>query len=259
MRRLLMIIALTLLVAGINSCGGGGSSSTNTSGSTSVTINIGQTTAASNASRVATDGTSTIPSNVVSIKFTVSAPDMTTIERLVTVLVRDSISEIFIVPNGPDRYFLVEAMDKSGNVLYRGDAYATLNGTPTHLSITMVSTGGTPVTVTGTWELHLKCVTQTSDVAALQITLNESTGGAFTGAGNGYDYDGTPMHMDISGTYDNSAHYLSAAITTTFQGSTCVRVDTFAVTLTSNDTGYINTTQTQVCGCNAQVRMIKLN
>ena len=114
-----------------------------------------------------------------------------------------------------------------------------------------------PTTITGEWELHFKCADAASDAAVLNIKINETTGGSFTGSGNGTDYNGTPLQMTITGTYKNSTHFLSATVTTTFTGGDCVRTDAFSTTLKSNDTGYITMTQTQVCGCTGQVRMIK--
>jgi hypothetical protein len=118
---------------------------------------------------------------------------------------------------------------------------------------------GPPPNVTGAWELHFKCETATLDVAVLTVTLNESTGGAFTGSGDGFDNaNETPLHMELIGTYDNSTYLISAELTTTFTGKDCVRKDEFSTNLTSNDTGYITMTQTQSCGgCTGQVRMIK--
>ena len=118
--------------------------------------------------------------------------------------------------------------------------------------------GGLPVTVTGVWELHFKCVAQSSDAVVLNVTLNETAGGAFSGSGSGTDYDGTLVYITLNGTYNSSTHFLSMEVTTTAEGSSCVRKDTFSTTLTSNDTGYIQMTQTQVCGCTAEMRMIKL-
>lgn len=104
MKKLLTIFILALFVMSLNSCGGGGSFS---SGKTTVTINLGQTKTASAGGVLST---SSIPSNVVTIRFTISAPDMATIERVVSVSGRTTITESFEVPNGSNRYFLVEAM-----------------------------------------------------------------------------------------------------------------------------------------------------
>jgi hypothetical protein len=124
------------------------------------------------------------------------------------------------------------------------------------LNITVASP---PISVTGTWELHFRCADATTDASVIDVSLNEATGGSFTGNGSGTDYNGTPLTMAIAGSYASSTHLITGTVTTTFQGNACVREDTFSTTLQSNDTGYINMTQTQVCGCSGQVRMIKLN
>lgn len=138
MKKLFMIFVLALLIANICNCGGGGGSSTSTSGKTIVTINLGETRTASYSDGKLLSASSTIPSNIVNIRFTISAPDMSTIEREVLVAGRTAISESFDVPNGANRYFRVEAMDVSGNRLYWGDTYRDLVGTPLSFEIIMV-------------------------------------------------------------------------------------------------------------------------
>lgn len=118
---------------------------------------------------------------------------------------------------------------------------------------------GPPVSTTGTWELHFKCAALNFDVAVIDVIINETTGGNFTGGGSGTDTGGELIHFDIVGNYVSSTHLMSGTVTSTFAFSPCVRVDTFSTTLTSNDTGYIDMIQTQVCGCQGQVRMIKIN
>lgn len=145
---LLMILILALLAININ-CGGGAGSSANTSGRTTVAISLGETRTASHASGGLLSAASTIPSDVTSIKFTISATDMVTIERVISVTGRTTISESFEVPTGANRHFLVKAMDASGNVLFRGETFANLDGTPTSLTIVMVSTDVTPPDFSG--------------------------------------------------------------------------------------------------------------
>ncbi len=123
----------------------------------------------------------------------------------------------------------------------------------------VVSAVAPPISVTGTWEFHFRCAGAGTDAVVTNLSLNEASGGTFTGSGSGTDYNGTPMNVDITGSYTSSTHLLTGDITSTFQGNSCVREDTFSVTLQSNDTGYVDTTQVQVCGCPAQVRLLKLN
>jgi hypothetical protein len=122
------------------------------------------------------------------------------------------------------------------------------------------SSGGssTPTTVTGTWRLSGRCVNQSSDAYNFLISLNETSGGSFTGSGSGTDYTGTPLQVFLSGNYNSASKFLSATQKMTFTGQTCAREDSFSTTLTSNDTGYITMTKTHDCGgCVAQTRMIK--
>lgn len=132
-KAIILILALIPFTTNIIGCG----SSSVTSGKTAVAINLSPATAGSAANSM--KASSSIPSSMVTIRFEISAPDMTTIQKTVSVDGRTSISESFDVPNGDNRHFLVEAMDAAGNVLYRGDTYANLDGTPVILEIAMVS------------------------------------------------------------------------------------------------------------------------
>lgn len=130
-------------------------------------------------------------------------------------------------------------------------------GESTQTSQVCAITLGAPVTTTGTWRLLGRCSGSSSDAWDLLVNLNETSGGNFTGSGTGTDYTGTPLQVSISGNYNSTSKLISLTITTTSPGVSCVRKDTMSTTLTSNDTGYITATQTQVCGCTAQIRMIK--
>ncbi|RPH51333.1 MAG: hypothetical protein EHM85_06990 [Desulfobacteraceae bacterium] len=123
---------------------------------------------------------------------------------------------------------------------------------------TPTPTPGPPSTVTGTWLLLMRCTNASYDVFNLLINLNQSTGGAISGSTSGTDYDGTPLQMTLSGTYNSTSKVLSATAITSFTGSSGTRIDTFTTTMTSNDTGYIATTQSgSIQGCPAYIRMIK--
>lgn len=148
MRKILLILALFLPTIITNGCGGGGSSTTMQE-KTSVTINLGQTRTSSNTSGKLSAESSTIPSSIASIRFTISATDMVAIERVISVEGRTSISESFEVSNGANRHFIVEAMNTAGNILYRGETYADMNGTPVFLTIVMISTDTTPPNFAG--------------------------------------------------------------------------------------------------------------
>ncbi|MBI5675720.1 MAG: fibronectin type III domain-containing protein [Nitrospirae bacterium] len=138
MKKLLTILFSVLLTANFLGCGGGGggSTSTGTTGKTKVTINLGETKTVSNG---LLNRTSSIPAAIASIKFTISAPDMATMVRVLTVSGSTSISETFEVPTGSNRLFLVEALDSDGNILFQGSTYADLTGASADLTIAMIS------------------------------------------------------------------------------------------------------------------------
>ena len=115
------------------SCGGGGGSSSS-SNMTDVSIKMIAATA----------------SDIAKLKFTISAPDMSTIERTVDVsgaqlqpylqaslVSGDTVIVHFDVPNGLNRHVVVEALDASGAVIYIGDAYVDLDGTAKSIEITL--------------------------------------------------------------------------------------------------------------------------
>jgi len=133
----LIILILSALAIKIN-CGGG--SSSNPSGTTNVTLNLGQTRTASLEKEGLLGETAPFPSDVTSVRFTISGPDMVTIQRVVSTAGKTMVSETFEVTNGPDRYILVEALDASGSVLYRGETYVNMNGVPLTITIVLVST-----------------------------------------------------------------------------------------------------------------------
>ena len=128
-----LILTLLLIQAG---CGGGGGSSNSGSYTTRVEIVLGGTRSASHEIH---PESSSIPASVATIRFTISAPDIATIERVVSVAGKTTISENFDVPVGPNRRFLVEALDSSGNVLFQGEVFANVGGVPVSLTINMVN------------------------------------------------------------------------------------------------------------------------
>lgn len=138
MKKLFAIVILGLAGISMTGCGGGGTSAS-LSDKTTVTINIGTTSASAKA-------IAGIPSNIASIKFFISGPDMETIEKVVSTAGMTTVSEKFDVPNGLHRHFVLKAMDAAGSVIYVGDAYANLHGVPVHLSIDMAT-----INLTGTW------------------------------------------------------------------------------------------------------------
>src|SRR4030067_3761618 len=79
-----------------------------------------------------------IPSTVNKINFTIEGDDIETITKEVNVSGQSAITEEFMIPNGDNRLFTVQAMSPSNAALYTGSAYANLDGMPVTLTIDMV-------------------------------------------------------------------------------------------------------------------------
>jgi len=133
-------LILTLLIIQAGCGGGGGDSSTSGSYRTNVQIVVGQTRTVSHETGTLLKDSAEIPSSVANIRFTISAPDMGTILRVISVAGRTTITESFEVPVGPNRRFLVEALDSAGNVIFRGDIFADVGQQPLSLTVSTVNT-----------------------------------------------------------------------------------------------------------------------
>ncbi len=152
MKKLLLLLPVLALMIITISCGRGGSTSDGGSSLVSITvggegqsaeIKIEKNAFLAQAGFFLRDALepdsamAQIPSNIVTILFTISGPDMTTIYREVSVAGQSSITETFLVPNGINRHFLVEAKNASGNIIYRGETIVNTNGNPLSLAIDM--------------------------------------------------------------------------------------------------------------------------
>jgi len=130
MKRIFVLPLAVFLLLMIQGCSSGGP---NSSGSTNVTIAVGS---AAKASPSRAPGAAA-PA-FASIRFTISAADIADpIVRTVAYTGSGTVQESFLIPNGADRHFLVELLDADGNVLYSGEATASLLGSPVHLDITL--------------------------------------------------------------------------------------------------------------------------
>lgn len=147
---LFTVLFLFALTAG---CGGDGGSGSGTVGTSMVQIHMGDRGRSARitvekfpllakAGRLvraildAATASAAIPSDITHIVFTISAPDMTTITRDIPVAGKSSISESFVVPNGANRRFLVEALYRE-TVHYRKETFANLDGRPLTLVMDM--------------------------------------------------------------------------------------------------------------------------
>ncbi len=126
MKKFLILLAIIGWAIIYISCGGSGDSSS--SGTTRVTINLGEVQSPAKEPATISQETTTIPVEVVRIRFTISAPDMVTIQRIIDVAGRTAIIETFEIPNGLNRLIVVEALDANGHVIYRGETTVNLTG-----------------------------------------------------------------------------------------------------------------------------------
>ncbi len=160
---ILITLLITILFTNVN-CGGGVESS-DSSGKTTVKINIGKITASEK--RLALT-TSAIPTHIATVRFTITAPDIVTIVREVSVAGKESVSETFEILNGTNRNFLIEALDVSGRVIYKKTTFVDLAGSDVHLIIEMEPTDVIPPDFTGLSDIN--SITETS------LTLNWQQG-----------------------------------------------------------------------------------
>ncbi len=159
---LLLIISVATAIGG---CGAGGSSQ----GTSGVTIKIGNGGAAGKA---AATSTATSPA-IVSIRYSVSGQGMTALTG--TVPYSSGGATISLnVPDGPQRYFLIEALDSSGTVDYSGSCYADLNGVPVTLTITL-----SPAAVSS-WTIYAS-----AGAYAYSVSARQTADGGYIGILNG--------------------------------------------------------------------------
>ncbi len=176
----LCLIVFSLMLA---SCG----NNSGEYGKTTVTINLGQKAGIAGA---ASAPARAIPASVSYIRFHISAPDISPIEQISDITAIETVEEIFDVPNGPDRHFEVFAYDNSGALLYYGDTYADLAGTPVDITIMMVNAdvtapvfdGAATATTVSSTEIDLSWTAATDDVTPQQnivylIYISTTSGG----------------------------------------------------------------------------------
>lgn len=110
-------------------------------------------------------------------------------------------------------------------------------------------------TLSGSWDMHIRCSDQATDAAVIRFDINNDSGGAFTANGTGTDYNGTPLSFVLSGTYDQNANTVAATLTLT-DGT---RADTFTQTLFEDDTGYFPLAKSiDNGGCAASARLVRV-
>jgi len=127
-------VIIFVLLIGLN-CGGGsgGSGKISIKGTSPVTI----TMSFKKTSKTNNTSLKEFATKIIDIRYTVTGADMEVITGTVPV-VGDVVEIALSIPNGLQRHFLLEALDNTGFVLYKGDSYADLNGTPVTILITLV-------------------------------------------------------------------------------------------------------------------------
>jgi hypothetical protein len=115
---------------------------------------------------------------------------------------------------------------------------------------------GTPITVSGTWRVYLRCAGSAEDAVVFEVDIIQS-GDNFTGSGSGEDYDGTPLNVTLQGAYFTYGNQISGTLTIRSE-SRPDRIDGFTVTLL-NDTGYVPTSNdNSSTGCDKEARFLKI-
>ncbi|UCG79112.1 MAG: DUF1565 domain-containing protein, partial [Nitrospirota bacterium] len=79
-----------------------------------------------------------IPSNIVTIRLTVSGPGMATIVKTATLAGESSVRFVVEIPNGPSRTFLVECFDNLATLVYSGSDTVDLRGVPVKIAVDMI-------------------------------------------------------------------------------------------------------------------------
>lgn len=110
-------------------------------------------------------------------------------------------------------------------------------------------------TLSGEFDLYLRCANQTRDAAVVRLSINNDNGGPFSATGAGTDYNGTPLRFTLSGSYDQVSNVIEGLLTTVGGN----RADSFREKLLTDDTGYFTLAKVQDNGgCTAQARLVRV-
>jgi hypothetical protein len=131
MKRLISFLSLFIILFAVFGCGGGGGSGGAASKESSSSVTIATHFQTAHAS-----GMKQAASKITNVRYTISGPGMQPITGIAPVI--NNLVEIsLIIPNGSQRHFVIEAMDKNNNMWYQGEAYSDLDGTPVTVDITL--------------------------------------------------------------------------------------------------------------------------
>ncbi|HDK81277.1 MAG TPA: DUF1565 domain-containing protein, partial [Nitrospirae bacterium] len=195
------LLALCLLIA---SCSSGSSSVSDSSdeGWTEVSVTIGERSGGS-----AAQGPELFPASIETFRFTVTGPDMSPMKEIVDVQGQDTITVVFVVPNGPDRCFRIDALDGDGRLLYSGVTCADIQG-PTSVTVYMrtqcdiyvdINTGDDDIN-DGSIAMPLETITRAIEEAGIREIDNAVicvAAGTYYGSG-GYAYAPPPSAPELA-------------------------------------------------------------
>ncbi|MFZ3135889.1 MAG: hypothetical protein WA126_00690 [Thermodesulfovibrionales bacterium] len=139
MKKIALYIIILYIFLMAFGCGGGGGSGS--AGFSTVTISATYKNISAGRVRAAT----VVP---VNIRYTVTGLNMEVMTGVFPVT-GDFVDIEIKVPTGPQRHFLIEALSGSGGVIYRGEAFQDLDGTPTNIVIELEEV--LPHRLVGTW------------------------------------------------------------------------------------------------------------
>lgn len=174
-------------------CGGGG-------GSGSVkfsTVTISATYKSSSSSAGSMKAAAAMPTH---IRYTVTGHNMGVITGVVPAA-GDFVDIELKVPSGPQRHFVIEALSGSGGVIYRGEAFHDLDGTPIVIDIILEEI--IPNQLVGTWGyINLDHdIEGTWESSAGKIIFNADGTGTQTYTENNSDNGGTVQSLFKNFTY----------------------------------------------------------
>ncbi len=141
MKKIILLIIMLCALAIVINCGSSGENST---GSSEVTISA--TFIKTQSSLLQTSSTLT------RIRYIVSGPGMKVLTNTIPVQ-GDLVEFVINVPNGPQRHFVIEALDADQAVRYSGEAYADLDGRPITIVIELTER---TLDVSGDWLVYRK-------------------------------------------------------------------------------------------------------
>lgn len=112
-------------------------------------------------------------------------------------------------------------------------------------------------TTEGSYHLDERCVGQDYDVTSFDFDLNNNSGNVIDYTTESIDYDGSPMRVHITATYNATDKTLNGVFDYYFYNNPGQeRKDGFSVSLATNDSGYVNCYKiVDNGGCDSAIRI----